>query len=174
MAEVRKAHFQASLLSDVALLGDAERLLGRCAWRQGRADEAVGHFYEALKLHGRHQDGESLAEDRGWLLEVAKDAGDADGVFQHAAELRTLVDEIRLPSSGESLDFRLFRALSWLRERDINTPDPEIYLRSAYQELMRKTNFLPAERRHHFLYQVREHQKILDAAVEYDLSLPYF
>lgn len=174
IAEVRKAHFQASLLSDAALLGDAERLLGRCAWRQGRKDDALGHFYEALKLHGRHQDGESLAEDRSWLLELAMAAEDSDGVFQHAAELRTLVDELRLPSSGETLDYRLFRALNWLRERDIAVPDPEIYLRSAYSELMRKTNFLPTERRHHFIYQVREHQKILDAATQYDLSLPYF
>lgn len=173
-AEVRKAHFQASLLSDAALLGDAERLLGRCSWRQGHRDEAFSHFNEALKLHGRHQDGESLAEDRSWLLELAMDAEDADGVFQHAAELRTLVDELRLPSSGETLDFRLFRALTWLRQRDIAVPDPEIYLRSAYSEMMRKTNFLSAERRHHFLYQVREHQKILDAATVHDLSLPYF
>lgn len=172
--EVRQGHFQASLLSDAALLGDAERLLGRCAWRQGRREDAVNHFYEALKLHGRHQDGEALAEDRGWLLELAMDGNDADGVFQHAAELRTLVDEIRLPSSGESLDFRLFRALTWLQERDVSVPDPEIYLRSAYQELLRKTNFLPTERRHHFLYQVREHQHILDAATQHDLSLPYF
>ncbi|MDA8017733.1 MAG: tetratricopeptide repeat protein [Thermoanaerobaculia bacterium] len=174
LAEVRKAHFQASLLSDAALLGDAERLLGRCARRQGRSDEAVTHFHEALRLHGRHQDGEALAEDHSWLLEMAMDADDADGVFEHAAELRTLVEEIRLPSSGETLDYRLFRALSWLREREVATPDPEIYLRSAYQELMRKTNFLPAERRHHFLYQVREHQQILDAATVHDLSLPYF
>lgn len=173
VAEVRKAHFQASLLSDAALLGDAERLLGRCAWRQGDRQGAVTHFYEALKLHGRHQDGEALAEDRGWLLELAMDAGDADGVFQHAAELRTLVDEIRLPSAGESLDFRLFRALTWLRERDIATPDPEIYLRAAYQELLRKTGFLPPERRHHFLYQVREHQDIVDAAAQHELSLPW-
>lgn len=172
--EARKAHFQASLLSDASLLGDAERLLGRCAGRRGEPDEAFAHLYEALELHARHDDAEALAEDRGSLLEHSLRHEDADGVFLHAAELRTLLDELRSPRQGEVLNFRLYRGLSWLRERDISVPDPVIYLRAAYQELMRKTGFLPAERRHVFLYQVRDHQGLLEAAAEHDLSLPVF
>lgn len=171
--EARKAHFQASLLSDASLLGDAERLLGRCAERRAEPDEAFAHFYEALDLHGRHDD-EALAEDRGALLELSLRHEDADGVFLHSAELRTLLDELRSPRQGEVLNFRLYRGLSWLRERDISVPDPVIYLRAAYQELMRKTGFLPPERRHVFLYQVRDHQDLLEAAAEHDLSLPVF
>ena len=50
--------------------------------------------------------------------------------------------------------------------------EPEGYLRRAYRELMRKTAFLAPELRHTFLYQIREHQDLLDAATRHNLSFP--
>ncbi len=53
-------------------------------------------------------------------------------------------------------------------------PDPLVYLRAGYQELMRKTGFLAPEERHVYLYQLQEHQEILEAAAQHDLSMPVF
>jgi len=70
--------------------------------------------------------------------------------------------------------YRLFRAFIWLTERRKAGRDPIDYLSRAHMELMRKLAYLAPKMRHQFLFNVREHEELLNVAVEHDLSLPSF
>ncbi len=172
LAEARQANFRLSLTAETSLLGDAEQLLGRICIRQQQEDEAHGHFAEARRLHLKHGDRPAAAVDCSWLLELAIGRDDRPEVLTYGAELEKLLRELIHPPFGEVLYFRLYRAFDWLRRRKIPVHEPEGYLRRAYRELMRKTAFLAPELRHTFLYQIREHQDLLDAATRHNLSFP--
>lgn len=172
MAEARQAHFRLSLAPETSLLGDAEQVLGRILKRQQQEDEARKHFAEARRLHLKHGDRAAAAVDSSWLLELAVEKNYPADVLAYGAELEGLLKELIHPPFGEVLYFRLYRAFDWLRRRKIPVQPPESYLRRAYRELMRKTAFLAPELRHAFLYQIREHQDLLDAAARQNLSFP--
>lgn len=170
--EARRAHFQLSMTQEISLLGDVERILARILLLQKDVAAAEPHLREALRIHRALGTEQDLAEDHALSLEWATRTGRAEAVSHHSAELRDLLEELELPSGGERLFFQLFLAFHWLESHGEPTPDPVAYLRRSYQELMRKTNFLAPERRHAFLYQIRGHQAILDAAARRNLSLP--
>lgn len=170
--EARRAHFLLSLASEISLLGDAERVLARILLAQKDTTSAELHLREALRIHKTVAAAQELAEDHALYLEWATRVGQAEAVAHHAGELRDLLEDLELPSGAERLFFQLFLAFHWLESHGEPTPDPLAYLRRAYQELMRKTAFLAPERRHAFLYQLRGHQAILDAAARRNLSLP--
>ncbi|MEO1084487.1 MAG: hypothetical protein AAFY88_09610, partial [Acidobacteriota bacterium] len=155
-----------------ALLGDAERLLGRISLRQAEWQVAAEHFGLAQRLHAKHADEHAVAEDCSWQLELAMAADDWRSVERAVLELGRLLDALAQPDGGEALFYRLYRGLLWLRERGFGVEDPENPLRRAYKELMRKTAYLPLERRQSFLFQIRVHQDILNEATRYQISLP--
>ncbi len=174
LREARQAHFQLSLVAETSLLGDAEQLLGRILMRQHQETEARLHLAEAYRIHRRHDDLTSAAIDSAWLLELAMQSNDSKVILTYSAVLEELLQKLPYPPAGEMLNFRLYRAFDWLRqnETEIETLEPIRYLRRAYRELMRKTSFLAPELRHSFLYQIREHQEVVNAAAENNLSLP--
>lgn len=170
--EARRAHFLLSLAPEGAFLGDAERLLGRISLRQGELQQAAEHFALAAKLHQRHASEHAVAEDSSWQLELAM-VGDAWRAVESAVlELGRLLDALAQPDGGEVLFYRLYRGLKWLQQRGFDFGDPEQPLRRSYKELMRKTGYLPPDRRQSFLFQVRVHQDILNEATSYQISLP--
>ena len=174
LAEARQASFQLSLVPETSLLGDAEQLLGRILLRQRHEVEARLHLAEAHRIHRQHGDRTAAAIDSAWLLELAMQRGDKEAILGHAKALETLLEKLPYPPAGEMLYFRLYRASNWLSENGDERPVDEAgkYLRRAYRELMRKTAYLSPELRHSFLYQVREHQEVVNAATEAGLSLP--
>ncbi len=172
LEEVRKAHFQLSLTEEISLLGDVELFLGRVLLKQNDLKAAKEHLHQALQIHGKHDAEQELAEGRSWLVELAIQQADPDALQVHGAELRGLLENLEFPPRGEQLYYRLYRGFLWLKNHDLPAPDPMPYLRRAYQELMRKTNYLKPERRHAYLYQVKEHQDILNRAAQHHISLP--
>ncbi len=176
LGEARQASFQLSLVPETALLGDAEQLLGRILMRQRQEVEARLHLAEAHRIHRQHGDRTAAAIDSAWLLELAMQRGDQEAIIGHSSALEELLKKLPYPPAGEMLYFRLYRAAEWLKkngiEREIS--EPIKHLRRAYRELMRKTAYLTPERRHSFLYQIREHQDVVNAATAAGLSLPGF
>ena len=100
--------------------------------------------------------------------------GDKEAILGHSSALEHLLKKLPYPPAGEMLYFRLFRAADWLRKSGVEgeVEEPIEHLRRAYRELMRKTAYLSPELRHSFLYQIREHQDLVNAATEAGLSLP--
>ncbi|MCG8459441.1 MAG: tetratricopeptide repeat protein, partial [Holophagales bacterium] len=172
--ETRRAHFHLSLLPEVSLLGDAERLLGRALLRQAEIRDARSHLEEALRIHRKHDDAHGMAEDHSWMLELALHQGEWELLMQQALALDEMLDGLPYPAGAEILAFRLFRGFEWLAEHGFESQDPIVYLRRSYRELMRKTSYLDPAHRHHFLYQIREHQEILNAAAANQISIPVF
>ncbi len=174
LSEARQASFQLSLVPETALLGDAEQLLGRILMRQRQEVEARLHLAEAHRIHRQHGDRTAAAIDSAWLLELAMQRGDQEAILGHSSALEELLKKLPYPPAGEMLYFRLFRAADWLRKHGVEreVSEPVKHLRRAYRELMRKTAYLAPELRHSFLYQIREHQDVVNAATEAGLSLP--
>ena len=170
--EVRKAHFQLSLTEEISLLGDVELFLGRVLLKQNDLEAAKEHLHQALEIHGKYGAEQELAEGRSWLVELAIQEADPEALQIHGAELRDLLEDLEFPPRGEQLYYRLYRGFLWLRSHQHPAPDPMPYLSRAYKELMRKTNYLKPDRRHAYLYQVREHQDILNRAAQHQISLP--
>ncbi len=174
LSEARQASFQLSLVPETALLGDAEQLLGRILMRQRQDVEARLHLAEAHRIHRQHGDRTAAAIDSAWLLELAMQRGDMEAILGHSSALEELLKKLPYPPAGEMLYFRLFRAADWLAKNGVEREpqEPIKHLRRAYRELMRKTAYLSPELRHSFLYQIREHQDVVNAATEAGLSLP--
>ncbi len=174
LEQARLAHLRLSLLPESTHLGDAEQLVGRVLCHMQELDEAEERFRDAMRIHLRHQRRAAAALDSSWLLRIALERGDQAAILKQASELDALFEEVRFPIHGELVLYRLFRAFIWLRERGTASRDPLDYLRRAHRELMRKLGFLAPKMRHQFLFHVRDHQELLNVAVEHDLSLPSF
>jgi tetratricopeptide (TPR) repeat protein len=171
LEEARQAHFHLSLIPEISLLGDAEQLLGRILLGQRQGDTAHQHFKEALRLHKRHGDAQGTAHDYGWMLEFALVDGHREVLLETSNLLDNLLDTLARPECEEILLYRLFKAFEWLHSRSLAVPDADDYLRRACDELMRKTGFLEPERRHEFLFQIREHEELIEAATHHGISL---
>ncbi len=174
LSEARQASFQLNLVPETALLGGAEQLLGRVLMRQRQDVEARLHLAEAHRIHRQHGDRTAAAIDSAWLLELAMQRGDKEAILGHSSALQELLKRLPYPPAGEMLYFRLYRAADWLRRHSAESEgeEPVEHLRRAYRELMRKTAYLAPELRHSFLYQIREHQEVVNAATAAGLSLP--
>jgi tetratricopeptide (TPR) repeat protein len=171
--EGRRAHFQLSLAGPSSLLGQVERLLGCILLQQRNWKEAEDHLNEAIRIHARRGDQQEHAHDLAWRLELGlQQGGKASEVFRDAAALERLLEELPHPAGGELLFFRLHQGLAWLEKNGFEVHDKLGPLRRAYQELLRKTQFLEPGRRHQFLFQIVENQQILDAATRQQISLP--
>lgn len=171
--EGRRAHFQLSLAGPSSLLGQAERLLGCILLQQRNWNDAEGHLNEAIRIHARRGDQQEHAHDLAWRLELGlQQGGRAAEIFRDAAALERLLEELPHPAGAELLFFRLHQGLAWLEKNGFEVHDKLGPLRRAYQELLRKTQFLEPGRRHQFLFQIAENQQILDAATRQHISLP--
>ncbi len=173
LTEARKAHFRLSLLPSSTLLGDATRLLGQILYQTQQVDEAEEYFREALRIHldlGRRQ---AAALDSSWLLQIALVRNNKSEILNQSAELDALA-EVPHPVQGDLIFYRLYLAFDWLRTRGTAARDPVEYLRQAHRELMRKLGYLQPQMRQQFLFNVREHEELLNAAVEHQISLPSF
>lgn len=173
LEQARRAHFFLSLGGRSSLLGDAERAMARILLHQGQFAEAATHAAEALAIHLRQQDRRAVLFDRALALQIAlAQARKDEALLQTTALERALAHETNLSLDAEYLDFWLFRGLSWLETQGSLGSDPMIYLRRAYQELLRKANFLETQERHGFLFQIADHRMIVEAATDLELSLP--
>lgn len=137
--------------------------------RRGEHRDAAVHLATALAIHTEHGHLADQAMDLSWLVERARRVGDLTELEKHTATLGTLLPRLAASPRGQLLYFRLYRGLEHLGSEASATLDA---LRRALHELMRKTGYLSAERRHAFLYNIREHQELLDAAMAHDLSWP--
>lgn len=172
LEEARQSHFQLSLSSEAAFLGDAEQVLGEILKHQHQPDEAREHLEEARRLHLKHGDRQAAAVDVSLLLGLATERRDARVVEAKSAELEDLLEGEPHPAFGEVLYYRLYKACDWLRRNEMPARAPENYLRRAFQELLRKTSFLTPELRHVFLYQNREHRELVNEASSRNLTFP--
>jgi hypothetical protein len=84
--------------------------------------------------------------------------------------LSELLTELQQSSIVESLSFRMFRALSWLRLHDARVEDPLPHLEHAYREVLRKAVHLDPERRHQFLFKVPDNRAIVEYATREGLE----
>jgi tetratricopeptide (TPR) repeat protein len=165
----REAHFRLTLLGEGAPLGRAERILGRILL--GRSHEpARAHLLRALELHQASGDRLAAAFDRAWLLEAAAAGGHVDEVRQHGAALAEFFESADYPEQGEQLDYRLFKALWWLREQGEKGGDALVHLKRAYRELLRKAGHLDPDLRQRFLSQIPANQAIITAATRHRLT----
>ena len=171
LREARQAHFRLSLGRESRYLGHAEALLGRILLRQRQPAAAREHFAAALRLHRDHHDPTAAAFDLAWALEAAMQREDREAVLHLGQELDAALADQTYPEQGELLDLHLYQALDWLRTRDPEAGNPTVYLRRAYQNLMRKTGFLAPDLRNRFLFQVPEHRELLAAANRCGLGL---
>ncbi len=163
LEEAKRAHYALTLTEATRQLGLAERLLGRIALGQRRYDDARQHLETAVNLHQRHGDIMAATFDRAWLLEASLAIADHRRIEELCSALEAVLETLRYPEGGEILDLRLHQGLEWLRQRGRDV-DPEVSLRRAYGELMRKTEMLDADLRSPFLYQVADNRAILEAA----------
>ena len=170
--EARRAHFDLSLLPEGESRADAEHLLGRILLGMKQFVEADRCLAEAERIH-RESGKPSLAlRDLARRLEVAIAANDVEAISRHAGLLATrleALDDAR--PADEPFDFHLHRAAVWLRQRGLAAEDPQPLLERAYAELMRQTSFLEPAQRSRFLFQIRLHREILDAATNAGLPL---
>lgn len=170
----RLAHFRLCLLPIHPALGDAEQLVGQILFNMKHFDEARDRFRDALRVHNRCRRNAKAALDLSWLLAIALETQDMAAILNLSAELETVAESLEHPIQGELLYYRLFRAFSFMRSRQTASRDPLEYLRRGHRELMQKLGHLEPKKRHQFLFQVRAHQELLDAAVEHGISLPSF
>lgn len=170
LREAREAHFRMSLLGDTAPLGRADRLLGLILLSRRRNSVARSHLLRAFEHHRDRGEVVAAAFDRGWLLDEALTSERADEVFLLTRALADFLDRAGYPELGERLDYRLFRALGWLRARGEKVADPLPHLKRAYAALLRKAGHLDPDQRQRFLYQVPENQAILLAGTRHKLG----
>lgn len=173
LEEAQEAVFHLSLLAPSGTVGDAEQLLGRIHLAQRHDREARRHLDAALRHHETHHDPTAMAFDRAWMLRLKL-------AWPVREEIEPLVDAVlgylethAYPDLGERLDYQVFAALEALAakgERGGRVDERNRFLERAYAALMRKTNYLDAELRHRFLFQVPENDAILQAAGERDIG----
>jgi tetratricopeptide (TPR) repeat protein len=173
LKEARRAHFDLSLLPTSTELGNAALLLGQVLFHSRQPEEAEDCFREACRVHLRYKRRQAVALDSSWLLQLALERNDKSEILSRSAELESMA-EIGDPIQGDMVFYRLFLAFEWLRKRGTAARDPIEYLRGAHRELMRKLGFLEPQMRHQFLFNVREHQELLNAAAENQISMPSF
>ncbi|MBZ0112095.1 MAG: tetratricopeptide repeat protein, partial [Thermoanaerobaculia bacterium] len=171
--EARRAHFRLTLVDNSPHLGLAERTLGRIHLRQQNGPTARQHFQRALELHRKLHHEPEMARDLSWMLIEAQERRSRDDVEPLVRELIELRENVLQADRGELIDYRIYDALQWLDSRGSSPPQPPVqYLRRAYRELLRRTADLDQEQRSTYLQQVAEHQSIVRAATEHQLSLP--
>ncbi|MEM7481725.1 MAG: tetratricopeptide repeat protein [Acidobacteriota bacterium] len=166
LREAREAHFRISLLPETPFNGEANRLLGRIQLHRRHTAEAREHLLKALQFHLNQRDEVAAAFDRSWLLEAALVEERADVLTLLVSELKSFLDQHIYPEQGERLDYRVYRGLDWLHQRQQGTESPLPFLERAYEALLRKAGRIEPEVRQHFLYQIPENQEILVAATK--------
>lgn len=170
--EARRAHFDLSLLPEGESRADAEHLLGRILLGMRQLAEADSCLAEAERIHRESGKTSQSLSDLARRLEVAVVGNDVEAISRHAGLLATRLEALGdAPPADEPFDFHLFRAATWLRQHGLAAEDPQPRLERAYAELMRQTSFLEPTQRSRFLFQIRLHREILDAATHAGLSL---
>jgi len=172
LVEARQVHFKMDLLSMPAELADAEWLIGRLELSHRRHDLARGHLERALGQHTEQGNARGAALDHAGLIDIGLAAEDGSALRRHTAGLSELLTELQQSSVVESLSFRMFRALSWLRLHDTQVDDPLPHLQHAYGEVLRKAAPLDPERRHQFLFKVPDNRAIVEYATREGLEAP--
>ena len=170
LEEARKAHFTLSMGDSTAHLGDAEQLLGRIRLKQRHFEDSRQHLDAAINIHQQHGDIMAATFDRAWLLETSIAVSDHRRIEELCSALEAVLETLRYPELGETLDLRLYQGLEWLRQRGRQV-DPLKALRRGYRELYRKTELLSAELRNAFLFQIPDNRAIVNAATLHGLTL---
>lgn len=172
LVEARQVHFKMDLLSMPAEVADAEQLIGRIELAHRKHDLARTHLTRALEQHTAHGDARGAAMGRSWLIDLGLATEDGSALREHTAGLKELLPQLQHSSVVESLSFRMFRGLSWLRLHDTRVEDPLPYLEHAYREVLRKAFPLDPERRHQFLFEVPDNRAIVELATRKGLAAP--
>lgn len=166
LEEARRSHFDLSFVSADEPLADVEQLLGRIALLQRDQPRAKRHLTIALDGHRRHERWEGAAFDLAYLLQAELVHGDEYEISRLVAELDNVLARSPAIERREILEIRLYRGLKRLGRSEKAGP----HLERAYRRLMEKTEHLPPEQRHRFLFQVPEHEEIVKAATEQGLA----
>ncbi len=169
--EATKALFQLNLLSRLALLADAEQLLGRIQIRLRQNDSAKRHLETALDLHRQKGNQRSVAFDLAYLAELALIEGEKEEIGRRTAELQEATGRLARPDLEEQLHFQLYKNWHWLSQQGEETTEPQSLLESAYREVFRKASHLEPDLRHHFLFQIAEYREILEEGARAGLSI---
>ncbi|MDH3403531.1 MAG: tetratricopeptide repeat protein [Acidobacteriota bacterium] len=172
LVEARQVHFKMDLLSMPSELADAEQLIGRIELRHRKHDLARSHLDRALAAHLGQGNSRGAALDRSLLIDLGIATEDGSALREHTAGLKELLAGLQHSSIVESLNYRMFLGLSWLRLHDARVDDPRPYLEHAYREVLRKAFPLDPERRHQFLFEVPDNRAILDLATHEGLDAP--
>ncbi len=170
LVEARQVHFKMDLLSMPSELADAEHLIGRIELRYRKHDLAQAHLKRALAQHTQQGNARGAALDRSLLIELGLVTEDGSALREHTAGLKELLAGLRHSSIVESLNYRMFLGLSWLRLHDTRVDDPLPHLEQAYREVLRKAFPLDPERRHQFLFEVPDNRGIVERATHLGLD----
>jgi tetratricopeptide (TPR) repeat protein len=171
-AEARKAHFALALLPESEARAEAERVLGEILLRQRRPAEAVVHFVEAERMFRAVGYEMALPEVLADRLEATMGIGRVEGVRAAWSALAEERGRRPVAPSAATCDFRLFLAAEWLSRKGQEVEKPMPFLERAYAELMRQTGYLAPELRQRFLFQIAEHQALVEAATRRGLGTP--
>ncbi len=166
LAQARRCHFDLTLHSAHGPVADAEQLLGRIFLLQRGLAEARHHLEGALEAHRAASETEAVAMDLSWLLLVELQHGDLAGTARRVDELEPALGSCPAAERIDRLAFRLYRGLAALGRDD----EARSWLGRAYRALLTKTEHLPPELRHRFLYQIREHEELVRAATDAELA----
>ncbi len=153
-------------------LADAEQLIGRIELRHRKHELAESHLRQALTQHTEQGNARGAALDRSLLIDLGLAIEDGSALREHTAGLKELLGDLLHSSIVESLNLRMFLALSWLRLHDTRVDDPLPHLEHAYREVLRKAFPLDPERRHQFLFEVPDNREIVERATHVGLETP--
>lgn len=171
LREARRSLFDLRMLTSLnAATGDAERLMGRILLSKRQLAEAMRCFGSACQAHQRSGDPQALVLDQATWMEAAMVGNNLDHAEHLATELESALARDLFLENREILEFRLYQGLTWLAERQLRPRGALEHLRLAYRALLAKADHLLPAQRHAFLFQVREHMEIVEAATQEGLA----
>ncbi len=172
LAQARQVQFEMDLLSMSAELADAEQLVARIEISRRRYDDAGEYLERALAQHREAGNSRGAAVDHALAIGLGIATEDGSMLRQHTAELEELLPDLHHSSEIESLNYRMYEGLSWLRLHDAKVEDPRKFLEQAYAEVLRKAFPLDPEQRHHYLFEVADNRAIVEQATREGLEAP--
>jgi tetratricopeptide (TPR) repeat protein len=173
LREARHALFDLTLLTDATPRADAEQLLGLILMHQRHHDQAMAHFREAHDGHRKTGASRGAALDLAYWLDAALAGGNLEQIAELVRSLAEAVERCANSERREILELRLYKGLERLADHKMAKRGLALpHLERAYGGLMEKTQLLPPKDRHRFLFQISDHEEIVEAATAKGLSIP--
>jgi tetratricopeptide (TPR) repeat protein len=173
LREARHCLFDLTLLTDATPRADAEQLLGLLLFHQHHTEQAAAHFREAHEGHRKAGATRGAALDLAYWLDTALSGNNLEQIADLVRLLGGAVERCANSERREILELRLYKGMERLAHHKLAQHNLALpHLERAYRGLMEKTQLLPPKDRHRFLFQIGDHEEIVEAATAKGLSIP--